>query len=70
MLRLLPYRFKVKYAPGDQNAADALSRLINPDQIADEDSTSITEEYVKFVGVNAAPMASKPLKKNLQRIQK
>ena len=54
VLRLQPYDFVVKYRPGKEMAADALSRLT---QNGETSSTSDAEEYIRFVSVNAVPRA-------------
>ena len=55
VLRLQPYEFKVVYHPGKNNIADSLSRLIDVNK-AQSNSTN-TDEYVRFVTVNATPNA-------------
>ena len=58
VLRLQPYKFKVKYLPGEQNIADPLSRLLQSDEQA-ESSTAhrVSDEFVRFVAVTATPRA-------------
>ncbi|XP_028413782.1 uncharacterized protein K02A2.6-like [Dendronephthya gigantea] len=56
VLRMQPYQFKVKYAPGSKNIADPLSRLINGRQTFSEYEEEV-ESYVRFVAVMATPSA-------------
>ena len=56
VLRLQPYSFKVKYLPGPQNIADALSRLTKEKPVS-TDYESEAEDYVRFVAVSAVPRA-------------
>ena len=51
-----PYKFKVKYAPGSQNMAHSLSRLVRDHQI-DSGYEEETEKYVRFVAITATPNA-------------
>jgi transposase InsO family protein len=53
-LRLLPYKYTLKYRPGkyDENPADYMSR--HPDQSAETDSA---EDYVNYVCTNSVPKA-------------
>jgi hypothetical protein len=53
VLRLQPYRFKVKYRPGNENIADCLSRLTSKSESHDHGA----DEYVNFVTGNAVPIA-------------
>ena len=46
--------FTVKYRPGPQNIADALSRLTRE---ASNEGKNATEEYIRYVAENAAPRA-------------
>ena len=52
-LRLQPYEFAVKYRPGPQNVADALSRLTQERPTEDD---HVAAEYVRYVAENAAPL--------------
>lgn len=55
-LRLQPYKFKVIYKPGPQNAADSLSHLtVNPSPAAVDD-----DEHIYFVAKHAVPKAFTP----------
>ena len=49
-LRLQPYRFKVVYKPGPQNAADSLSRLTVNQPV----QKGTMEDYVYWVAQHAA----------------
>ena len=51
-----PYKLKVKYAPGSQNVADSLSRLVRDHQIGSGYEEE-AEEYVRFVATTATPNA-------------
>lgn len=51
-----PYKFKVKYAPGSQNIADSLSRLVRDHQIGSGYEEE-ADEYVRFVATTATPNA-------------
>ena len=56
VLRMQPYKFKVKYEPGLKNIADPLSRLVG-NQKTSSSHSSEAEEYIRFVAVNATPCA-------------
>lgn len=58
IMKLMPYNFTVRYAPGKGNIADALSRLV--DTRCDEGQTKLerdTESFVRFVAREATPTA-------------
>ena len=56
VLRMQPYKFKVKYQPGPKNIADPLSRLVSSMGSGGKHSSQ-AEEYVRFVAVSATPSA-------------
>ena len=56
VLRMQPYKFKVKYPPGPKNIADSLSRLVSGMESGGKRSSQ-AEEYVRFVAVSAIPSA-------------
>ena len=56
VLRMQPYKFKVKYQPGPKNIADSLSRLVSGME-SEGKRSSQAEEYVRFVAVSATPSA-------------
>ena len=58
ILRLHPYKFKVKYLPGGQNIADPLSRLSQTEgPMKTPLAHKISDDFVKFVAVTATPKA-------------
>ena len=60
LLRMQPYRFKMKYIPGPKNIANSLSRLLcamPPSEHKDQ-----TQEYVKWVAQESTPVALTTLK--------
>ena len=58
VLRLQPYKFKVKYLPGEQNIADPLSRLSQTKGPAKPSSAhKVSDDFVRFVAVTATPKA-------------
>ena len=49
ILRLQPYKFKVKYLPGEQNIADPLSRLLQENKQAESSSAhKVSDEFIRF----------------------
>ena len=58
MLRLQPYKYKVRHYPGHTNIADALSRLVPETSVPKGKCDFLnTEEYVKWVATEATPIA-------------
>ena len=58
ILRLQPYKFQVKYLPGEQNIADPLSRLLHAKEQAESSSAhKVSDEFVRFVAVTTTPQA-------------
>ena len=58
ILRLQPYKFKVKYLPGRKNIAEPLSRLSQTEgPMKTSLAHKISDDYVKFVAVTATPKA-------------
>ena len=58
ILRLQPYKFQVKYLPGEQNIADPLSRLLHANGQAESSSAhKVSDEFVRFVAATATPQA-------------
>ena len=58
VLRLLPYRFNVRYIPGAQNIADPLSRLLKAQpSVKPSMRENVAEEYVRFIAETAVPKA-------------
>ena len=55
VLRMQPYKFKVKYEPGPSNIADPLSRLVGNLKTSSSHSAE-AKEYVRFVSINATPL--------------
>lgn len=59
LLKLMPYNFKIRYQPGVQNIADALSRLV----ISKDSDRNVsilerqTEEFVQLIAREATPTA-------------
>ena len=56
VLRMQPYKFKVRYQPGPKNITDSLSRLVSSEESGSKHSSQ-TEEYIRFVAVSATPSA-------------
>lgn len=58
ILRLQPYKFQVKYLPGEQNIADPLSRLLHANEQAEPSPAhKVSDEFVRFVAATATPQA-------------
>ncbi|XP_060078268.1 uncharacterized protein K02A2.6-like [Ylistrum balloti] len=60
IVKLMPYNFKVVYAPGKTNIPDALSRLVNPALKVSPTPSQLeseTEEFVRFTAREATPIA-------------
>ena len=58
ILRLQPYKFQVKFLPGEQNIADPLSRLLHASgQVESSSAHKVSDEFVRFVAVTATPQA-------------
>ena len=58
ILRLQPFKFQVKYLPGEQNIADPLSRLLHANEQTESSSAhKVSDEFVRFVAVTATPRA-------------
>ena len=56
VLRLQPYRYRVKYVPGKTNIADSLSRLVNAEDVKQTKSSEVTDDdYIRFVALSAVP---------------
>ena len=56
ILRLQPYKFKVKYLPGEQNIADPLSHLLQENKQAESSSAhKVSDEFIRFVAMTATP---------------
>lgn len=56
VLRLQPYDYHVVHIAGKQNIADSLSRLLS-ERSQNEIHEHESEEYVRFIAVNATPVA-------------
>ena len=54
VLRMQPFKFKVKYEPGPSNIADPLVRLV-ANLITSSSHSAEAEEYARFVAINATP---------------
>lgn len=50
----MPYNYTIRYMPGKQNIADALSRLIGKTGNSGKEE-NIEEEYIRFVPKQATP---------------
>jgi hypothetical protein len=57
VLRMQPYKFKVRYIPGPKNIADAFSRLIKEHVTEPTAKRNATEYYVRFVATESTPVA-------------
>ena len=55
VLRMQEFDYTVKYKPGSENIADALSRLICRDHQQGRRIENVAEEYVRFVAQTATP---------------
>ncbi|XP_033725232.1 uncharacterized protein K02A2.6-like [Pecten maximus] len=56
VLRLQPYRYRVRYIPGSRNIADSLSRFLKVSKVSNS-SHEVGEEYIRFVAKEATPVA-------------
>ncbi|XP_060076193.1 uncharacterized protein K02A2.6-like [Ylistrum balloti] len=57
VMRLMPYNFRIRYQPGKQNIADALSRLVKRKHSGVTDLQTETEHYVRAVAERSTPKA-------------
>lgn len=56
MLKLMPYNYQIKYLPGKQNIADALSRLVATNETEFKER-NVAEEFVRFCAQERTPKA-------------
>ena len=51
ILRMQPYRYRVKYVKGRNNTADSLSRLL-PKSVQKNEDVEIGQDYIRFVALH------------------
>ena len=56
-IRLQPYKFKIKYRPGEENTADYLSRHPREDNVSSGHEEKVAEYYVNFICETSIPKA-------------
>ena len=52
-----PYKFKIKYRPGEENTADYLSRHPREDNVSSGHEEKVAEYYVNFICDTSIPKA-------------